>query len=173
MGLHDLIGAVVRWISRPGMMWGDVFTCISTQLFHTTPPDMLVIHCGGNSIGALPLLDLRLKMFETISELATILPNTLLVWSEILPRSCWRYMSSTIAAEKSRIRLNNAIATHVLNLGGAYIKHLELNKYNNQMFSLDGVHLSELGNNVFLDTLQGALYLFSQTHSSVYPDHMY
>lgn len=83
MGLHDLIGAEVRWISRPGMMWGDVFTCISTQLFHTTPPDMLVIHCGGNSIGALPLLDLRLKMFETISELATILPNTLLVCSEL------------------------------------------------------------------------------------------
>lgn len=73
MGLHDLIGAEVLWISRPGMRWGDVFTFISTQLFYTTPPDMLVIHCGGNSIGALPLLDIRLQMFETISELATIL----------------------------------------------------------------------------------------------------
>lgn len=130
MGLHELIGAEVLWISRPGIKWGEVLPRITEQLQHSIPPDMLVIHCGGNSIGLLTLYDLRIQMFNTVSELATLLPNTLLIWSEILPRTTWRYMFRNIAAEDSRIRLNNAIATHTLNLGGAYIKHQELKKHN-------------------------------------------
>lgn len=45
--------------------------------------------CEGNSIGAFLLLDLRPAIFGSISELARILPNTLLVWSETLQLS-WR-----------------------------------------------------------------------------------
>lgn len=94
---------------------------------------MLAIHCAGHSIGLLTLYDLRIQMLNTVSELAILLYNTLLIWSENLPRTNWCYMLSNIAAEDSRIRLNNSIATHTLNLGGGYIKLQELKKHNKSL----------------------------------------
>lgn len=69
------------------MKWGEVLPHITEQLQHSVPPDMQVIHCGDNSIDLLTLYDLRIQMFNTVSELATLFPNTLLNWSEILPRT--------------------------------------------------------------------------------------
>lgn len=51
MGLHEPIGAEVLCISRPSIKWAKVLPRITEQLQHSVPPDMLVIHCGGNSIG--------------------------------------------------------------------------------------------------------------------------
>lgn len=66
---------------------------------------MLLIYCGGKSIGLLTLYDLRIKKFNTVSEIheATLLhvPNSLLIWSDILPLTISRYMFSNIAAEDS------------------------------------------------------------------------
>lgn len=106
---------------------------IREKLQHIAPLDMLAIHCAGHSIGLLTLYDLRIQMLNTVSELAILLYNTLLIWSENVPRPNWCYMFGNIAAKDSRIRLNNSIATHTLNLGGDYIKHQELKKHNKSL----------------------------------------
>lgn len=67
----------------------EVLPRITKQLQHSAPPDMLLIYCGGKSIGLLTLYDLSIKKFKTVSEIheATLLhvPNSLLIWSDILP----------------------------------------------------------------------------------------
>lgn len=67
----------------------EVLPRITKQLQHSAPTDMLLIYCGGKSIGLLTLYDLSIKKFNTVSEIheATLLHvlNSLLIWSDILP----------------------------------------------------------------------------------------
>jgi hypothetical protein len=42
---------------------------------------------------------------------ATLFPTTKIIWSQILPRSNWRYSENLKAMDRVRIRLNNAAAT--------------------------------------------------------------
>jgi hypothetical protein len=52
------------------------------------PPEILVLHCGGNNI---PMqgsksIELRFNIIKTFRQISTMLPRTILVWSQILPR---------------------------------------------------------------------------------------
>lgn len=51
---------------------------------------------------------------------------------------------------------------------GAYVRYPEIDENNNGLFR-DGVHLSNFGYDLMLNTLQGALYKFSTTDSNVFP----
>jgi lysophospholipase L1-like esterase len=53
--------------------------------------------------------------------------------------------------EKSRVRVNTSIASYLTKSSGCYIRYI---KANHRFLGEDGVHLSGLGNDVFLNTLQ-------------------
>lgn len=52
-------------------------------------------------------------MKSLMGSLHKIIPNTLLEWSNILPRKYWLHMISSIAAEQARIRINNSLGSFV------------------------------------------------------------
>lgn len=52
-------------------------------------------------------------MKSLMGSLHKIIPNTLLEWSNILPRKYWLHMISSIAAEQARIRINNFLGSFV------------------------------------------------------------
>ena len=68
-----------------------------------------------------------------------------------------------------RIRINSAIASFVLENGGHYIKYPDI-LHNSTFLKEDGVHLTDLGNDIFLNNLQGALEMFICSGSYTYPD---
>ena len=119
------------------------------------------------------LFDFRNVIGQFVQYMNFLLPNTLLVWSQILPRRYWRYMYSNIAAEQCRIRLNSFAATEIIMNGGAYIKYPDLQSCSDSLVSTDGVHLTSLGNEIFLNTLQGALYTFMYSFEHVFPPLQY
>ena len=51
-----------------------------------------------------------------------------------------------------------------------YLKYPDMVKNMSLFLAQDGVHLSTLGNTVFLNTLQGGLEYFASGKGSVYPD---
>ena len=71
----------------------------------------------------------------------------------MLPRINWRFSQDNNAMEKGRYRVNNAVASYVLRMGGLYIRYPEINRFSN-LFATDGVHLSTVGNNIFLNKIQ-------------------
>lgn len=151
------------------MKWEQLYDSVHSILQTESPPSILVIHCGANSMGTMPLRKLRNFMKFTISQIATLLPNTLIVWSEWLPRLTWRHMLSNVAAEKDRLKLNSCVRTFLINQKrGACIKHPDI-KVNQTKFFTDGVHLSEIGNALFLNNLQGGLYTFLKGKSVMFP----
>jgi lysophospholipase L1-like esterase len=133
-------------------------------------PDLMVIHCGGNDLGTVDLYNLLNNVKTQILSLKTNFPNSTLVWSQILPRKNWRYSNDCQAMERSRKKLNRVAATTVLKLNGCYLKHPDLLQDISKFLMPDGVHLNQLGNAIFLNTLQGGLEFFVLKMGQVYPD---
>ena len=89
------------------------------------------LYCGGNNIGGKKKsIVLRKQMEKTIISLHKHLPNTKLVWSQILPRRKYRGKIPTFELEEVRKRINNRLATVVLRTGGNYIRYPELSLKN-------------------------------------------
>lgn len=89
-----------------------------------------------------------------------MLPDTALVWSSILPRFKWRFSNNTGAMETTRRRINRGMRSYLLKIGGYVIKHTDFEDKHVGLFSVDGVHLSFIGNDVFLNQIQEALEMF-------------
>ncbi|XP_052698954.1 uncharacterized protein LOC128176572 isoform X4 [Crassostrea angulata] len=162
----------INWNGRRGMVWEYLYTTVSSMLIANKQPTILIIHCGGNNIGdpQNTLKGIQKFMKLTLSQIADLLPNTLIVWSHILPRSNWRQSLSTIEGENSRRRINSAIATFVLKkLNGASIKYPDIQITQKRLFRLDGVHLSDLGNNIYINSLKNAIVQFVTSSSRTYP----
>ena len=54
-------------------------------------PVFILIHLGGNDIGRIGLKDLRKKYKDEIDWVQKKLPNSIIIFSQILPRISWRY----------------------------------------------------------------------------------
>ena len=132
-------------------------------------PHVLMIHFGGNDLGAYSVGDLRIQLKLVLQNLHKMFPKTKLIWSQILPRKNWRYSQNKKAMERSRARINSAIATETIKLGGAYVKYPDIKCASIELWADDGVHLSTLGNEIFLNTIQGALQSFVESRTVVYP----
>lgn len=147
----------VWWQGKGGMTWGELLPRIRFLLNIESPPSILVIHCGGNSIGSTSLFDLRNFIKDDLLKIKKMLPHCKIVWSQILPRRSWRFSKNAKALNFVAARLNNYAAWLCIRLGGSYVKYPEITWNIPGMFAADGVHLSYLGNCFFLFNLQSAL----------------
>ena len=161
----------VLWQGSSGLKWESLVPKIKLLLsLESQVPDYIVIHCGGNNIGGKKKsIVLRKQMEKTIISLHKHLPNTKLVWSQILPRRKYRSKIPTFELDEVRKRINNRLATVVLRTGGNYIRYPELSLKNRDFFEDDGVHLSLLGNDVFLYRIQQAFQTFLTSEIKVSP----
>ena len=80
----------------------------------------------------------------------------MLIWSQIFSRLNWRYSNNLVVMNKCRRRLNSSIGAHITRNGGCYIRYPDF-KATNQFISTDGVHLTKLGNAIFLNTIHEGL----------------
>ncbi|KAJ8306691.1 hypothetical protein KUTeg_015732 [Tegillarca granosa] len=81
------------------------------------------------------------------------LPNTTVAWSCFLPRLFWYCARSQVAIENVRKRTNREISSYILKLG-------DLSDKETGCYRFDGIHLSDIGNDIYLNALQGALESF-------------
>ncbi|XP_062574087.1 uncharacterized protein LOC134235928 [Saccostrea cucullata] len=162
----------IIWHGIRGMVWSQLYPTIQKKLKDNNPPTILVIHCGGNDIGNPhnTLKGLQMYMKSTIVNISQLMPKTVIVWSHILPRSNWTLCLSNNDGENWRRRINSALATFVVKkMCGASIKYPDILKRHVALFRKDGVHLSDLGNDLFVNSLRYALGVFLSTTDRFYP----
>jgi hypothetical protein len=121
LGLSQ-INVEILWQGIRGMVIEQIKKQIFAMLQYEDPPNYLFLHVSANNIDHSKIGHIRNQIKVTINWIHNKLPNTIIIWSQILPRSCWRYSSNMIAMKKCRYRLNNSIASYVLRSGGHYIQ---------------------------------------------------
>lgn len=163
---HELVWKGVR-----GMVWDQIYPTIKSLLQKYKSPAFLILHCGGNDIGNpySTLLGTQKYMKYIVVKLHELLPKTVIVWSHILPRRNWIHSLSNSEGEKCRRRINSSLATFVLKMGGASIKYPDIVDSHKSLFRSDGVHLSDLGNSIFVNSLKNAIGQFTETSDMLYP----
>lgn len=135
----------------------DLNTRLSTLLRLEDRPEFLVIHCGANNVGQKTTEELLELLFTTLSRICDMFPTTTIVWSSALPRLAWRFSDNVKAMNEIRGRMNREAIKFVTSRGGHYIKYPQFSQKPPTLFDPDGVHLSQLGNDILLNTIQGAL----------------
>jgi lysophospholipase L1-like esterase len=132
---------------------------INIMARYEDPPNIIIIHIGGYDMGHIRLGYLQLMLRRLFDWLWVKYPESFIVWSQIIPRINWRYSDNVEAMDRTRRRINSTDAKYVVCNGGGYIHYPDL-KPNTTFLIPDGVHLTPLGNELFLNTIQGALEVF-------------
>ena len=156
LGLSQ-IGGYIEWKFKPGLREHQLVKIIQ-DMSVKPPPYLLIIHCGGNGIGQAPLGHIQKLMKSDIEYIKSILPNTRIVFSSILPRLHYRYEMNHRKLDKAPRRLSTDLSSYCINSGGDYIRYPEITE--NPEFFRDSVHLSVKSLEIMSQHLCNALFTF-------------
>ena len=159
LGLAERLGVMIWWQGKGGLTISRVQKHIQTMMQYEDPPNFIMLHVGANDIGNVKFGLIQLQLKSLISWIAKQMQYAKIIFSQLLPRLSWRYSENNSKMEKCRHRINSAIASFIVKNGGYYIHYPDI-KADNQFLVPDGVHLNELGNNILLNIIQGAIETF-------------
>ena len=133
-------------------------------------PYAVLIHCGGNDIGIEPFGKLLFDMKFMFFVISQMLPGIKIMFSSILPRLSWRYSEDLKAMDDTRKRLNRGLKSSLKKIRYYTIVYADFEDRDPSLFDNDGIHLSFIGNDIFMHAIQNALEQFIFTpHNLVFP----
>ncbi|XP_063401013.1 uncharacterized protein LOC134685303 isoform X2 [Mytilus trossulus] len=162
LGLQNT-GAHMVWIGQRGMKWGDLNRVFEQRLINRPLPSFLVIQLGSNDLGILTSEKLFSDIECDLLRLHALYPALKIIWSDILMRRYWHNANCGQAIERARKRVNLRVKNLVLSIGGCAIRHSNIRAKESNLFRYDGTHLSKIGNDIYLNNLQGALEQFMRS----------
>ena len=142
------------------MLWNDFNAKVSHAVDKFSPPAMIIIQLGSNDLVKVKTLELIQNIERDILRLHLLLPNTRIVWSEMLIRRYWHGATDGKAIERSRKRVNSAINNYALNDGHCVIQHPNIRAREMNLYRYDGTHLSDIGYDIYLNNIQGGIETF-------------
>lgn len=122
------------------------------------PPDLIVIHLGENDLVRSTGLSLLKSMKGDLGWILRCWPRAHIVWSALLPRRVWRGARKPGAIDKARKEVNREVAEFCAGRGISRLCHDLIVFEVPALFRADGVHLSFLGNEIFLSDLYDAVH---------------
>lgn len=147
----------VSWISRRGMRWKEFLPLMQRRVLLEGPPTAIVVQLGENDMVSFSCYVLRAVILQDLRDLAALVPATKLIWSQLLQRCIWRGSPCPAATERVRKRINSAASKLVSDLGGLVIPHPDINVKATDCYRFDGVHLTSVGNDVWLRSVVAKL----------------
>lgn len=159
----------VSWLGRDGRRWEELVPFLQEMSYVSqVEPDVIVIHLGANSMGfgGSGRRSLMKRMKHDTRTVMRLFPNCSLMFSDILPRRCWRYQRavSGYGMERTRRWLNGVMRGFMADLGmnttmhpGITLEHL----------ADDGVNLNAEGNDILLQDIRSSLAKVSKLNVQV------
>ena len=163
-------GANIRWFGKWGMLWNELKDSVEKKIKDLPAPGLLIIQLGSNNLGKRDIVVLIEDIQRDILRIKLLLPNTRIVWSEVLMRHYWHEANFGKAVELAPKRLNLAVKNFVLNEGHNVIRHPNIRARKKNLYRFDGTHFSDAGNAIYLNNIQGALeHFLSSDQSHIFP----
>lgn len=115
--------------------------------------------------------ELLTLMRADIDRAMSYFPQVILVWSEMVPRVIWQGARDAEAVERARRTVNSRMARFIRSRSGVVVRHRLLEGDNRRYMRRDGVHLNEVGLDIFLDGIRDgveqAVFLLGGGRSSM------
>ncbi|MES9880224.1 MAG: SGNH/GDSL hydrolase family protein [Sedimenticola sp.] len=142
----------IGWYGIRGMGLNDLIHSVQLRVLFQPSPRVIVVHLGGND-----LLDMsNYKIFRRIRGglryLAAACSEATIIWVDILQRAQW-----TAAQEGKRRRVNQYGRQQARLLKKSATIAVDIDLSTPGFYRPDGVHLSEVGLEFYLDTLRDAI----------------
>ncbi|XP_077137893.1 uncharacterized protein LOC143804036 [Ranitomeya variabilis] len=148
---------VVNWRGIRGLQWEKIFPEVINIAKRAKGPVILVLHAGGNDLGKRRCIDLSSTMTADIERFFHLLPGMILVWSEMVPRAVWHGAKDPRGLERSRKKVNLKVARFVKSKFGIVVRHHQLEGDQSGLLRSDGIHLTNIGLDIFLSGLQDGI----------------
>ncbi|XP_071980183.1 uncharacterized protein [Engystomops pustulosus] len=154
LGFFD---ADVRWRGIRGLRWMQALPEVVDISRYSASPSILVLHLGGNDLCSVRFGELVPLIQSDLERFSSFFSRFVLVWSEIIPRAIWEGARDGAGIERSRRLLNTKVSRFVRERGGVVVRHRELEGDNRGLLLPDGVHLTDIGMDIFLSGLQDGI----------------
>lgn len=148
--------AHVEWFGLGGMRWHSLVPHFNSLARQRGSPDALLLHCGGNDLGVIRSVELVAAMKQDLQALYERFPNMILILSFLTQRRLWS-SANPKGIEHSRRWVNSHVSAFISRLQGIVIPHPDIRFNRPELFLRDEVHLSPLGNDIFLKDLAECL----------------
>ncbi|XP_025756656.1 uncharacterized protein LOC112843101 [Oreochromis niloticus] len=148
------LDAKVQWFGEGGMRWSGVLPRFYEELSTQSPPDILVIHAGGNDLGLFSADELSSVIEKELMQLHTEFPSMTIAYSSINERQVWRHENPDEINEDRKI-VNASIRKAVDRFDGVVIENPPFKLFNNS--NCFGVHFYTKANEVFLTSIRKAI----------------
>lgn len=147
----------IRWFGKGGMMWAELLKRVEDNMSSLPPPCLLIIQLGSNDLGIGNSFELIEDMKRDLLRIMLLLPDTKIMWSDILMRRYWHVARKGSKIELVRKRVNHEIAKFLTNDKHFVVHHPNIRARETALYRFDGTHLTNVGNDIYLNNIQGAL----------------
>lgn len=152
-GDHFGLRGRVHWFGKGGMGWSGIMPRFYDELAELeVPPEVLVLHAGGNDLGLVDPNELVSRMETDLRKLKKEFPKMKIVFSLLHERQRWRYGPAP-KIEQIRKLVNSKLRRLLRNLQCEVVEHQNIRFFHKGVFVPDGVHFTQHGNKIFLDNI--------------------
>lgn len=133
------------------MRWCHFRRQLESNVLLCKTPDIAFVHLGGNDVTSGSLTAVRNTIKREINYLRAAIPDSLIVWVDILQRRNWRSTNYSIQEiERIRTRINRFGKQQVARHSKFDFLTLDIDSSTEGFFRNDGVHLSKVGLEFYL-----------------------
>ncbi|XP_069604253.1 uncharacterized protein [Ranitomeya imitator] len=150
--------AVIRWLGFSSLTWDSVTPTVTRYSRLDQPPDILVIHAGGDDLySGVSIIDLIDNIKFDIFKLKSLFPGVEIVWSQIVKRykrpKAKNHQPFKFACKKINKQLTNYQRCKKTKWA-VVVRHIGLEGDVPHLFAKDGTHLNSEGNKIWCRDIQ-------------------
>lgn len=141
------------------MVFKELVPKVEELIKSLPPPCLLILQIGSNDLGTIKSKDLVEDIKTDLLRIMLLLPSTKILWSEMLMRRYWHNaeINEGNKFETARTRLNLDIRNFLKEEKHFVLRHPNIRANERSLYRNDGTHLSGVGNDIYLNNLQGVL----------------
>ena len=165
-------GGVTLWKGTPGQKIAGLRNKVNRLLTRHPYPTTVILHVGTCDIFKDTTANIRNRVDENLNNIRNLLPNSRIIWSDILPRQFYQNEERAKAGKRCTININKEAHKICRSLGNAHVIKTSrvFNPRVSALFKFDGLHLSPHGYDCYRQLLGDALVYFnSNPNAFSYP----
>lgn len=160
---------IVDWDGHSGLKVEDLHSKMQLGVLKGKSPKMIFLHIGGNNIVNTNVCKIIRQLKFEIRYIFENFQSAIIVWVFILPRLSWLWQgkgSDLACMNRKRQRVNRSISQFMLTQPNGRSLHIKsIDKDTPGFFCADNVHLSDIGNEMFILAVSEAVSLFLNNES--------